>query len=234
LLRRGLVPAACLLTALAAAGCGAVNRVTVGDPSRGKQLFIAAPAPSDPSCGSCHTLADAKTQGTVGPNLDDSFASDKTQGFSEQTIRDVVRGQIAYPEAPMPANLYRGQDANDVASYVAKCAGLPNCGVTATTPPTTTRATTTRATTTTPGSGGGAAAVGKKVYLSAGCGACHTLKDAGSTGTVGPNLDQLKPSQAVVAHQVEVGGGAMPPFKGQLSPAQIQAVATYVASVAGK
>jgi mono/diheme cytochrome c family protein len=173
----------------------------------------------------------------VGPNLDDAFASDKTQGFSEQTIRDVVRGQIAYPEAPMPANLYRGQDANDVAAYVAKCAGLPNCGVTASAPPTTTRAaTTTQSTTTTAGSSGGAAttAIGKKVFLSSGCGACHTLKDAGSTGTVGPNLDQLKPTEAVVAHQVTVGGGAMPPFKGQLSPAQIQAVAAYVAGVAGK
>ena len=72
--------------------------------------------------------------GTVGPNLDDAFASDKAQGFSEQTIRDVVRGQIAYPEEPMPANLYQGQDANDVASYVAKCAGVPQCGVTATKP----------------------------------------------------------------------------------------------------
>jgi mono/diheme cytochrome c family protein len=51
---------------------------------------------------------------------------------------------------------------------------------------------------------------------------------------VGPNLDQLKPPAPVVAHQVEVGGGAMPPFKGQLSAAQIKAVADYVAKVAGK
>ena len=81
---------------------------------------------------------------------------------------------------------------------------------------------------------GGPAVNGKQVFASAGCGSCHTSKDSGATGTVGPNLDQLKPSKARVAHQVEVGGGVMPSFKGQLSEAQIQAVAGYVSSVAGK
>jgi mono/diheme cytochrome c family protein len=80
----------------------------------------------------------------------------------------------------------------------------------------------------------GDATAGKQVFETAGCAGCHTLKDAGATGTVGPNLDDLKPSKATVAHQVEVGGGAMPSFKGQLSDAQIQAVAAYVSSVAGK
>jgi len=188
--------------------------------------------PGDPTCASCHTLADAKAVGTVGPNLDDAFESDKEQGFSQQTIKDVVRGQIAYPEEPMPPNLYRGQDARDVATYVAMCAGNPTCGVTATGKPAPT-------TTTAPsggggGAGGGAQAAGKHVFETAGCSGCHTLKDAGATGNVGPNLDQLKPAKAVVAHQVEVGGGAMPAFKGQLSDAQIQAVAAYVSSVAGK
>jgi mono/diheme cytochrome c family protein len=202
--------------------------VTTGDPSHGKQLFTAAAKPSEPSCASCHTLADAKSQGTVGPNLDDAFSSDRSQGFSEQTIRDVVRGQIAYAEAPMPANLYRGQDAKDVADYVAKCAGNPNCGVTATKPaPASSTGTTTTA-------GSSAAPDGKQVFSSAGCGGCHTLKDAGSSGNVGPNLDTLKPSKSRVARQVEVGGAAMPSFKGQLTDAQIQAVAAYVARVAGK
>ena len=77
-------------------------------------------------------------------------------------------------------------------------------------------------------------AAGKKVFASAGCGSCHTLKDANATGKVGPDLDQLEPAQAVVAKQVTNGGGAMPPFKGTLTPEQIQAVATYVSSVAGK
>ena len=109
-----------------ATGCGSVGRVTTGDASRGKEIFLSPKA----QCASCHTLADAKSTGTIGPNLDDAFASDKAQGFSEQTIRDVIRGQIAYPEEPMPANLVVGQDANDVSVYVAKCAANPNCGVT--------------------------------------------------------------------------------------------------------
>jgi mono/diheme cytochrome c family protein len=215
-------------------GCGAVGRDTNGDPSNGKRLFSTAAKPSEPSCASCHTLADAKSQGTVGPNLDDALSSDKTQGFSTQTLTDVVRGQIAYPEAPMPANLYRGQDARDVAAYVAKCAGNAFCGVTPSKLSAPGATTTTTTGTTTTGGGGGGAAAGKQVFASAGCGGCHTLKDAGASGNVGPNLDTLKPSQSIVAHQVEVGGGPMPAFKGTLSPAQIQAVATYVSSVAGK
>ena len=67
-----------------------------------------------------------------------------------------------------------------------------------------------------------------------GCAGCHTLAAAGASGTTGPNLDQIKPSAALVAHQVMVGGGVMPSFQGKLSPAQIQAVAEYVSSSAGK
>jgi cytochrome c oxidase subunit 1 len=74
-------------------------------------------------------------------------------------------------------------------------------------------------------------AAGKQVFLSAGCGGCHTLKDAGTGGTVGPNLDQAKPSAALVTHFVTNGAGPMPSFRGQLSPAQIAAVAKYVSSV---
>jgi len=77
-------------------------------------------------------------------------------------------------------------------------------------------------------------AAGKKVFTTAGCVSCHTLKDANATGKVGPNLDQLKPAQPVVVKQVTNGGAAMPPFKGTLTPEQIQAVATYVSTVAGK
>ena len=201
--------------------------MTKGDPAHGKELFLASANPSEPSCASCHTLADAGSTGTVGPNLDDAFSSDKQQGFSIQSMEDLVRGQIAYPEAPMPANLYRGQDANDVAIYIAKCSGNPSCGVTAEKPPaatTSTQATTTQA----------AAPNGKGIFASAGCGSCHTLKDAGTKGTIGPNLDQLKPSEPRVEKQVTNGGAIMPPFKGRLTPAQIKAVAAYVSSVAGK
>lgn len=93
--------------------------------------------------------------------------------------------------------------------------------------------TSTPGTTTTTASGGGAtgdATAGKPIFTSAGCSACHTLKDAGATGKVGPNLDQLKPPLARIVHQVEVGGGPMPAFKGQLSAKQIQDVAAYVFS----
>ena len=196
-----------------------------GDVAHGKQLFLANT--SKGSCASCHTLGDAGSNGTLGPNLDDAFSSDKAQGFSEQTMADIVRGQIAYPEEPMPPNIYRGQDARDVALYVAKCAGVNPCGVTAETAK---PATTTTSTSTTPAS----KPDGKAVFAKAGCGGCHALKAAGSSGNIGPDLDQLKPSKARVAHQVEVGGGVMPAFKGQLTPAEIDAVATFVSSNAGK
>ena len=74
---------------------------------------------------------------------------------------------------------------------------------------------------------------GMKVFDST-CASCHTLAAAGSTGTVGPNLDQLKPSDAVVVHQVTNGGGGMPAFGSSLSKSQIQSVALFVSSVAGK
>jgi mono/diheme cytochrome c family protein len=74
---------------------------------------------------------------------------------------------------------------------------------------------------------------GKAVFGSAGCKGCHTLKDAGATGTVGPNLDQAQPALSKVVTQVINGGGAMPPFKGQLSTKQIADVAAYVVKATG-
>ena len=81
---------------------------------------------------------------------------------------------------------------------------------------------------------GGDAEAGKKVFLTAGCTACHTLADAGATGQVGPNLDQLKPTAAMVAAIVPNGRGAMPAFGDKLSATDIKNVAAYVSSVAGK
>jgi cytochrome c553 len=89
---------------------------------------------------------------------------------------------------------------------------------------------TTTTTTSTPPAAQGDPVAGKQVFASAGCGGCHTLKAAGSSGTVGPNLDVLKPTEPRVAHQVEVGGGPMPSFKGTLSAKQIQDVAAFVAT----
>ena len=80
----------------------------------------------------------------------------------------------------------------------------------------------------------GDAAAGKAVFASAGCVSCHTLKDAGATGTVGPNLDEAKPPASLVVDRVTNGKAVMPSFKGQLSEKQIQDVAAYVSSVAGK
>lgn len=77
-------------------------------------------------------------------------------------------------------------------------------------------------------------ASGSGVFASAGCVTCHTLKAAGASGTVGPNLDQLRPSADTVRGIVQSGGGGMPSFSGKLSDAQIAAVATYVSTVAGR
>jgi mono/diheme cytochrome c family protein len=251
-LRRFLaLPATLAAAALLTAGCGTGGLAPANaDKARGKELF-------KEKCGSCHTLADAGTVGTIGPNLDDAFSGPRAQGFKESTIRNVVHGQILYPtthptgvitgpggiEHPvqgMAAKLVTGDDADDVAAYVASVAGLAAVGATtqATTttapppqPPTTAEPTTTAATT---GSSGDLVAQGKQVFETAGCTSCHTLKDAGASGTVGPNLDEKKPPKALVVDRVTHGKGVMPSFSGQLTPAQIQAVAAYVSTVAGK
>jgi mono/diheme cytochrome c family protein len=71
-------------------------------------------------------------------------------------------------------------------------------------------------------------AAGKKVFTSAGCSGCHTLKDAGASGNVGPNLDQAKPPLSLAVERVTHGAGAMPNFSGQLSTKQIADVTAYV------
>lgn len=81
--------------------------------------------------------------------------------------------------------------------------------------------------------GEGDAENGKAVFASAGCGGCHTLADANAGGSIGPNLDDVQPSEEAVAEKVRVGGGGMPAFEGQLSDQEIQDVAAYVSSVAG-
>ena len=93
--------------------------------------------------------------------------------------------------------------------------------------PTTGTGTTTGTTTT------GGAASGKTVFTT-NCGSCHTLNAAGTSGNVGPNLDELKPDEATVERQVRNGGGGMPAFEGTLNAEQIMAVAAYVAQNAGK
>lgn len=77
---------------------------------------------------------------------------------------------------------------------------------------------------------------GKQVFTNEAqpsCTVCHTLADAGSAGTIGPNLDELKPSRERVINAVTGGVGIMPAFSDSLSSEQIQAVARYVAAVTG-
>jgi len=189
--------------------------VAVGSAQDGLKLF-------QEDCGSCHTLAAAQTSGTIGPNLDASFAQARADGFKESAIRDIVAGQIRDPGqyitgqgqdrllANMPADIVRGQDLADVATFVAENAGkdgfVEPVAVSGTN--------------------------GEAIFK-AKCGSCHVLAAAGTTGKVGPNLDQLKPPLATIRTQVINGGGVMPAFKGILTTAQIDAVAQYVAQVAG-
>lgn len=78
----------------------------------------------------------------------------------------------------------------------------------------------------------GNASAGKTIFTS-NCGSCHTLAAAGTSGAVGPNLDQLKPDYQAATAQVTNGGAVMPAFKGQLSDQQIADVATYVVTATG-
>jgi mono/diheme cytochrome c family protein len=74
----------------------------------------------------------------------------------------------------------------------------------------------------------GDAAAGADVFASAGCGSCHVLAEAGTTGTVGPNLDDVQPSAEAAYEQILNGGGGMPPYEGQLDEQQIADVTAYV------
>ena len=73
---------------------------------------------------------------------------------------------------------------------------------------------------------------GEQIFV-ANCASCHTLSAAGAAGAVGPNLDDLKPSEATVKTIVTNGGNGMPSFSASLDPAEIDAVSKYVSSVAG-
>ncbi len=97
-----------------------------------------------------------------------------------------------------------------------------------TTTESTTSSETTETTETTTSTVEGNAAAGETVWASAGCGGCHTLDAAGSSGNVGPNLDDAKPDAGLVTDRVTNGMGAMPAFADQLSKKQIADVVAYV------
>lgn len=206
---------------------------------QGKILFVQ-------KCGTCHTLAHAGTQGTVGPNLDDAFLEDRADGEKSTSIQGLVDYWIQYPDSQgrMPAMLLSGQNAQNVAAYVAHVAAIPgqDQGALATA--------VSVAVPVTP-------AEGKAIFTGiGGCGGCHTLADAGTTGTVGPNLtarlasDCANPtSQSIrgktltqcITTAIEKPYAYLPPpyqagimpsnFAKQLSATQIKALVAYLVSV---
>lgn len=205
-----LAIASALALSVAVAGCGNDSK---SDLANGKTLFIA-------KCGGCHTMGRAGTVGTQGPDLDDSFRQARKDGMGS-TIQGVVEEQIKlpsqnlYPESlNMPANLVKGMDARDVAAYVAYAAANPGKDT------------------------GGLAQVGGGTdgqgLFKTNCGSCHTLADAGTAGTTGPDLDKIKLNLALVTKQITNGGGGMPAFGGSLDEKQIAMIAKYVIDVHGK
>lgn len=163
------VIAATAAIATAASGCGTSN----ADPARGRQLFIQ-------TCGTCHTLAQAATTGTQGPDLDAAFSAARETGEDGDTIEGIVKAQVEFPRPStnnptisMPAGLVEGQDLEDVAAYVGSVAGVPGSA-----PPKV------------PGG------PGAQVFANNGCAGCHTLAAANAGGTTGPNLDDVLPGQS--------------------------------------
>jgi plastocyanin len=106
------------IATVALAGC--TLKHPVANLVTGKQLFVQ-------KCGSCHTLSHASTQGQVGPNLDDAFRQDRADGVKSTSIQGLVDYWIQYPnvQGAMPAMLFKGQHAQDVAAYVAAVAAIP-------------------------------------------------------------------------------------------------------------
>ncbi|HSS34253.1 MAG TPA: c-type cytochrome [Solirubrobacterales bacterium] len=165
-------------TVVVASGCG----TTSADTTRGQVLF-------KENCGTCHTLAQAGTTGTQGPNLDDAFASAREIGENSDTIEGIVKAQVELPRpengdpaVSMPADIVTGQDLDDVAAYVGEWAGVPGAA-----PPKV------------PGG------PGAQVFANNGCGTCHTLAAVeGAGGTVGPDLDEVLPGQSLTEIEEDV------------------------------
>jgi mono/diheme cytochrome c family protein len=161
------------LSAFALVGLGGCAVSESGNPDRGRQLFVS-------KCGTCHVLEEAATSGTQGPDLDASFSQARASGMDADTIAGVVKAQVENPRpstddpsVSMPANLVTGSDLDDVATYVSKVAGVPGIEP--------------------PAFAGGP---GGQVFGENGCGSCHALEAAESTGTVGPDLDQVLAGQS--------------------------------------
>lgn len=189
------------------------------DADRGEALFVQ-------KCGSCHALTAAGTNANIGPDLDQAFAASRAAGSDNDTIEGVVQGQIANPRPAdpedvsvyMPANLVEGQDAEDVASYVASVAGVPGIQ---------------------------APEFIASEYFASNCGSCHTLSAAGTTGNIGPNLDDVLPGQSPDQISTSISNpqaiisagfpaGVMPANYGDsLQPDQLAALVDYLINSVG-
>jgi mono/diheme cytochrome c family protein len=251
--RRVLAAASILAIGAGVTACGSEDispTVKKDDPAiaRGADLFAER-------CAGCHTLDAVGAQGGATEIKDRERVDGPNFNVRRETPQSVLYAirNGGFSGAIMPENIVVGREADDVAAFLSKYAGRERKaeitpqqpagggnanGGSTTTPPTTSTTQTTTSTpeagTTSTGAGAEQAnAQGKQVFTQS-CGGCHTLKDAGTSGNVGPNLDDLKPDEATVQRQVTNGGGAMPAFKGQLTDAQIKAVAQYVSSVAGQ
>lgn len=214
-----LLPAAAALIALP--GCDLQENA---DTDNGRQLFIE-------QCGTCHALTEAGTQAEIAPDLDAAFRQSRADGMDRDTIEGVVEGQIANPRvtdpddpAYMPAELVTGDDAVDVAAYVASVAGVP--GIEPPIPPD--------------------APPGAQVFLAQGCSSCHVLAAANATGAVGPNLDDTLPGQSpqeveqsIVDPDAQLaqgfGAGIMPAtYEQDLEPQELQDLVDFLVDSAGK
>jgi mono/diheme cytochrome c family protein len=207
--------------ALPLAACGREEP----DLSNGKAQFVQR-------CGSCHALSRAGTQGQTGPDLDAAFRAALRAGENRDTVEGVVREQIANvrKSSAMPPDLVEGDDARDVAAYVAFATdksgedqgALAQAGLEG-------------------------ATSGEQIFVAAGCGSCHELGKAGTSGTIGPSLDDL----ASAAGEREPGtsaeeyvgqsildpdaftvdgfqSGVMPSYEGRLDERQVQTLVDYL------
>jgi mono/diheme cytochrome c family protein len=223
--RAVLAPLCVLAIALALGACGRDEP----DLESGKAQFVE-------KCGSCHSLERAGTAGNVGPNLDTAFQTALADGLDRDTIEGIVHRQILHPrtDSQMPAGLVKGQDAEDVAAYVGYAAAKKGSdeGALAS-------------------AGLAQAKTGDQIFTAAGCAGCHTFGPAGSNGTIGPSLDELKTqagkiepgksAEEYIRESLEDPGAfivqgypnAMPSFKGRLTDQQIQAVVDYLLETGG-
>ena len=206
--------------ALAFAACGREEN----DLANGKALFTER-------CGSCHILGRAGTQGRTGPDLDASFRAALDDGMNRETVEGIVHKQILHPRknSQMPPALVKGEDAKDVAAYVAFATARPGEDEGALAQ-----------------AGLAGATSGEQIFTAAGCGACHTLAKAGANGNVGPNLDELAAqagnrtdasaeeytSESILnPDEFVVEGfqpGVMPAYEGRLNEKQVQALVKYL------